>query len=314
VERLSSEEVRLLPSRTWFQPEGPLDCGNSGTTMRLLSGLIAGRQISATLTGDESLSRRPMSRIAQPLRLMGAEVEGETAPLTIKGHSPLIGIDYRSPVASAQVKSAVLLAGLRALGNTTVREPSLSRDHTERMLSALGVDVKVMCDESHSVATISGSCSFDGFAFHIPADISSAAFFMVAAAIVPSSRLQILDLGMNPTRTGIFDILEQAGVPYTIESASEELNEPLGDVEIWSPDMLTAFSIEGAMVPRLIDEIPALAILATQCDGVSVIRDAQRWELMSTCIRMAWRLAGLVSCLALRLRRVEITALQWPLP
>jgi 3-phosphoshikimate 1-carboxyvinyltransferase len=210
-----------------------------------------------------------MKRIGEPLRLMGAKIEGDTPPLSIGG-GQLKGIDYVSPVASAQIKSCVLLAGLRAEGKTTVREPSPSRDHTERMLRATGVAV----DSTNGVSVCGGSVP-SGFQFNVPADISSAAFFLVAAAIRPGSRLRIEDLSVNPTRTGILDVLTQAAVPYHLFAERDELGEPVAEMEIHGPKQLQPFEISGAMVPRLIDEIPVLAILATQCLGTSVIRDAR---------------------------------------
>jgi len=263
----------LTPPESWSAPAGPLDCGNSGTTIRLLGGLVASRPISATLSGDSSLSKRPMRRIAEPLRVMGATVIGDTPPLEIQG-AQLRGIEHRSPVSSAQVKSCLLLAGLRAEGPTIVREPSLSRDHTERMLSALGVDVRTLSGDGESIARLNPGAGIQGFRFEVPADISSAAFFIVGACLVPGSNLQIIDLGVNPTRTGILDVLRQVGARYSLEDGREELNEPVANFEIRRPTMLQPFEISGALVPRLIDEIPILAVLATQCDGTSTIRDA----------------------------------------
>jgi 3-phosphoshikimate 1-carboxyvinyltransferase len=271
VEWPSDHEVRLVPAHAWRTPDDVLDCGNSGTTMRLLSGLIASRPIQATLVGDESLSRRPMKRIIDPLAKMGAQIEGEAAPLIIQGSSELKGIDYESPVASAQVKSCVLFAGLRAQGETFVREPSLSRDHTERMLEALGVEM--LRGEGSSVGVRGGS-KVASFELDVPGDISSAAFFMVAAALVPDSQLELLDVGVNPTRSGIFEVFEQCGIKVLLENERVELGEPLADLGIRYTEVLQPFHIEGSLVPRLIDEIPILAVLATQCDGTSIIRDA----------------------------------------
>ncbi len=266
-----SNQALIWPNHEWQTPEEPLYCGNSGTTMRLLSGLIASLPgVNAVMTGDASLSRRPMRRIAEPLRLMGADVEGETAPLTIRGKK-LTGIEYASPVASAQVKSCVLLAGLRANGETWVTEPTQSRDHTERMLAALGVEVM---HKGETAVGVRGGASWDGFHFRVPADISSAAFFMVAAAMLPEARVTLLDVGVNPTRTGIFDVFRQAGVRWRLESERKETGEPVADLVVEGGAPLRAFEIAGAMVPRLIDEIPVLAVLATQCDGVTRIRDA----------------------------------------
>ena len=300
---VAPDAVKISPTPDWRQPDVPLDCGNSGTTMRLLSGLIASRPLDVTLTGDASLSRRPMKRIAEPLRLMGATVDGDTPPLRIRG-GKLKGIDYTSPVASAQIKSCTLLAGLRAEGETWVNEPSLSRDHTERMFAALGIPIRrgivinsfgaerfeeevdfnsqsalEALDEeapgSFWRCGIIGGARFDGFEFTVPADISSAAFFMVAAAILPKSRLEIQHLSVNPSRTGIIDVFHKVGVPCIPDEERLELGEPVADVIVACPfERRRAFEISGALVPRLIDEIPVLAVLATQCEGESVIRDA----------------------------------------
>lgn len=264
------DEVIIAPAETWISPESSLDCGNSGTTMRLLSGLIASRPISAMMVGDESLSKRPMKRIAEPLRLMGATVQGDTPPLFVKG-ADLKGIEYETPVASAQIKSAVLLAGLRAEGETWVREPAPSRDHTERMLSGLGVTV--MRDPLKGVG-VKASIP-EPFRFTVPGDISSAAFFMVAATALPDSRLEFVDLSVNPTRTGILDVLKQVGAQIAYEDERDELGEPVANLSVGTANVPMPFTISGDLVPRLIDEIPVLAVLATQCDGVSEIRDAR---------------------------------------
>ena len=216
--------VRLRPAPEWRSPDGDLDCGNSGTTMRLIAGLIASRPIKATMVGDASLSRRPMGRIADPLRLMGAQIEGDTPPLRIRG-ADLRAITYESPVASAQIKSAVLLAGLRAHGRTVVVEPHLSRDHTERMLSALGVPVTQGTDEN-AVAAIDGPAQPVGFEFLVPGDISSAAFFMVAAAMLTGASLELKEVGVNPSRTGLLDVLTLAGAEPRILHEWAELGEP----------------------------------------------------------------------------------------
>lgn len=262
--------IRMTPAGEWWTPSSPLDCGNSGTTMRLLSGLIASRPIEATLSGDASLSRRPMRRIAAPLRLMGATVEGETPPLRIRG-ARLHGIDYVSPVASAQVKSCVLLAGLRAEGETWVTEPSQSRDHTERMLTGLGVPVK---RRSETSVGVEGGSVWGGFRFRVPADLSSAAFWLVAAAIVPGSEVVLTDVGVNPTRTGVLEVLRAAGARLEQSPPTSEMGEPVADLAVWGGAPLRGFSIGGPLVPRLIDEIPVLAVLATQCVGETAIRDA----------------------------------------
>jgi 3-phosphoshikimate 1-carboxyvinyltransferase len=262
--------VKLTPIDTWRQPDGPLDCGNSGTTMRLLSGLIASRDLCVKLVGDASLSRRPMKRIAEPLRLMGAQVEGDTPPLTIRG-GRLNGIHYESPVASAQIKSCVLLAGLGASGETMVREPYASRDHTERMLTATGVEIL----RKSGWVGVRGGSRPHGFQITVPGDISSAAFLMVAAALLPKSAIVVQDLGVNPTRSGLLDIFEQSQIDFFLDSKREELGEPVSDVHVRYSPKPKPFVVEGSLVPRLIDEIPILAVLASQCHGVSVVRDAR---------------------------------------
>jgi 3-phosphoshikimate 1-carboxyvinyltransferase len=210
-----------------------------------------------------------MGRVATPLRLMGAEIEGDRAPLTIHGKE-LQGIDYVSPVASAQVKSCTLLAGLRAKGTTSVSEPSLSRDHTERMLKAMGFRL----DSDGLNISVEGGQEGNGFEFNVPGDISSAAFFIVAAAILQNSRLEVNELSVNPTRTGILDILTQCQIPFFVTDVREELGEPVASLVVNTATFLHPFTIEGALVPRLIDEVPVLAVLATQCHGTSIIRNA----------------------------------------
>ncbi len=284
-EDVSTDEVVVHPCAEWQQPSGPLDCGNSGTTIRLMAGLLASRGIrrhdassgyngawsglEVTLVGDASLSRRPMRRVAEPLRLMGAHVEGDTPPLRIRG-GQLQGIDYTTPVASAQIKSAVLLAGLFAEGETRVTEPAQSRDHTERMLAAMGADLS----RNGLTTTVRGRRALEPFEFDVPGDISSAAFLMVAAALGPGSRLELLDLSVNPTRTGILDVFAEVGAEVAIENLRDVLGEPVADVTVRGHEQLNPFTIAGPLVPRLIDEIPVLAVLATQAEGVSVIRDA----------------------------------------
>ena len=273
-EWINPSEVRLLPAKDWLAPSADLDCGNSGTTMRLISGLIASRPISARLIGDSSLSKRPMKRIAAPLTQMGAIVEGDTPPLVIRG-SKLNGIDYISPVASAQIKSCTLLAGLRAEGKTSVLEPSVSRDHTERMLIAMGADLQI---EGPKV-TVSPTEQLNPFEFTVPGDISSAAFFLVAGAILAGSQLEVTDLSVNPTRTGILEVFTQAGIPFELTNNRSELGEPVADLQMSVNSPGSAFVIEGDMVPRLVDEIPVLAVFATQCQGQTVIRDAKELKV-----------------------------------
>jgi 3-phosphoshikimate 1-carboxyvinyltransferase len=271
-EWLQEDEIRLIPPREWMQPRQCLDCGNSGTTMRLLAGLLASRPIVAELIGDESLSRRPMKRIAEPLRQMGAVVEGDTPPLKIAG-TRLRSINYRSPVSSAQVKSCVLLAGLRADGVTTAAEPVKSRDHTERMLAALGIEFTYpLIDDGYAVS-VAGGQQPSAFEFTVPADISSAAFPIVAAMIC-KGEIVLHDLLMNPSRTGLLDVLRQCGAAIKMGDERSELGEPIANLQIRAPHHLKPFRIDAELVPRLIDEIPVLAVLATQCEGVTEIRGA----------------------------------------
>jgi 3-phosphoshikimate 1-carboxyvinyltransferase len=267
-EWIDDVSLRLIPAEEWTPPARPLNCGNSGTTMRLLSGLLASRPLDCTLIGDASLSRRPMRRIAEPLRAMGATVEGDTPPLRVVGGA-LKGIDYVSPVASAQVKSATLLAGLGAEGVTTVVEPSPSRDHTERMLRSTGVRM------TETGVGVYGGQRPQPFEFTVPGDISSAAFLMVAALLRPDSHLAVHDLNVNPTRTGLFDVFAQVGMPVAVFDEREEVGEPVARVEVQGLRERRPFTIDGALVPRLVDEIPVLAVSATQCAGESLIRDAR---------------------------------------
>jgi 3-phosphoshikimate 1-carboxyvinyltransferase len=272
------EVVTVTSSGQLRSPDSALDCGNSGTTMRLLAGVLASTpELEATLVGDASLSRRPMKRVTEPLRLMGAEIEGDTAPLTIHGKR-LRGIEYASPVASAQVKSCLLLAGLNAEGETWVTEPAQSRDHTERMLASLGVPLKRKGDRTIGV---SGGHRWDAFETEVPADVSSAAFFLCAVAAVPGSRVVLTDVGTNPTRTGVLEALAVSGARITAAPKDEQMGEPVSDLAIEGGD-LRAFSVCGDIVPRLIDEIPVLAVLATQCSGTTTFRDADELRVKET--------------------------------
>ncbi|WP_022846439.1 MULTISPECIES: 3-phosphoshikimate 1-carboxyvinyltransferase [unclassified Desulfurobacterium] len=257
------------------EPFDILDMGNSGTSIRLISGILAGQPFYSVLTGDKYLRKRPMDRIAIPLRQMGATVlgreNGKYPPLTIVGRNPLNGIVYRSPKASAQVKSCILLAGLFTDEEVSVTEPAKSRDHTERMLKTFGVDVKV------DGLTVSLGRNRDlkaDLEIDVPADISSAAFFMVAAAIVPGSEVVLKDVILNPTRTGILDVMGRMGVNFEILNKRTVSGEEVGDIKVlYSPD-LKAVVIEGDIIPRLIDEIPIIAVLATQAEGETVIKEA----------------------------------------
>lgn len=258
------------------EPLNILDAGNSGTTMRLMLGLLASQPDKFfTVTGDDSLRSRPMSRVIQPLQQMGAKIYGrnsnKNAPLAIMGQN-LKPIHYHSPIASAQVKSCILLAGLMTQGKTTVTEPALSRDHSERMLRAFGANLEIDVD-THSV-TIEGKVSLQGQTVIVPGDISSAAFWLVAGAITPNSDLTIENVGINPTRTGVLEALMMMGANITLENEREAAGEPVADLRIKS-SKLKGCTIEGAIIPRLIDEIPILAVAACFAEGTTLIKDAQ---------------------------------------
>ncbi len=257
------------------EPAGVLDLGNSGTGMRILAGLLAGQEFFSVLTGDQYLRKRPMGRIVEPLRRMGAVIDGRSggthAPLAIRGGGKgLKAISYESPVASAQVKSAILFCGLYADGETSVSEPAKSRDHTERMLACFGVTVR---EQGLRVSLAGGQRLTSPGSLAVPADISSAAFFLVAAAIVPGSDLLVRGVGVNPTRTGIIDILLAMGADITLENRREEAGEPVADLRV-RYRKLRAARIEGDLIPRAIDEIPALSVAAACAEGVTVIRNA----------------------------------------
>ncbi len=256
------------------EPDDVIDCGNSGTTARLLMGVLAGQPFSTALTGDASLRSRPMARVAEPLRRMGAAVAGRASgarlPLMVTGARPLRALTYRSPVASAQVKSALLLAGLWADGPVTVEEPAASRDHTERMLGGFGVRVAV---EDRRITVAPGQ-PLTGRSVAVPGDISSAAFFLAAALIVRDAHVVLARVGINPTRTGLLDVLAEMGAPVAQAAAGgTEGGEPVADLTV-TPGTLRAVEVGGSIIPRLIDEVPALAVLACAVPGVTRIRDA----------------------------------------
>ena len=249
-----------------------LDCGNSGTTMRLMSGILAGQPFLSVLAGDASLCARPMARVADPLREMGARIDGRDggrfAPLSIRGGG-LHGIRYRLPVARAQVKSAVLLAGLFAEGETIVEEPEPTRDHTERMLAAMGADIgregpAVRLRPGHSLAPLP---------IRVPNDISAAAFWMVAASVHPDAEVRLTGVGLNPTRSGVIDVLRNMGADLAIEEERTVAGEPVGDIVARS-SRLTATEIGGELLLRAIDEAPALAVAAAFAHGVTDVTDA----------------------------------------
>jgi 3-phosphoshikimate 1-carboxyvinyltransferase len=253
-------------------PAGPLDMGNSGTAMRLFAGLLAGQAFDTTLVGDDSLSRRPMERVAEPLRRMGARIEttGGRPPLRIAGGHPLAGIDFTMPVASAQVKSAVLLAGLYAAGATSVKEPAVTRDHTERMLAAFGQPVA----RSGGRASLVPAGELRGTHVEVPGDLSSATFLCLAAAVAPAGELVIENVGLNPTRTGILEIFRLMGVDCRVEpSAVAPGTEPVGRLVV-RPSALKGVAIPPALVPLAIDEFPAVFVAAALAQGETVISGA----------------------------------------
>jgi len=275
-------------------PDGDMDCGNSGTTMRLMAGLLAPQKFSCRMTGDPSLSKRPMRRVIEPLQEMGARLRAEgdnqCPPLVVEG-GPLAGITYRLPVASAQVKSAILLAGLFAKGITTVIESARSRDHTERMLEYFLV--RLRREEIWEGGVLVGRklkeirISLDGGQipesrdFHVPGDISSAAFWMVAAAAQPGSRLLVKDVGLNPTRTGIIDVLIRMGACLREVVETPACGEPSGTIDI-KGCRLEATEVHGAEIPNVIDEIPAIAVAAALAEGTTLIRDAKELRVKET--------------------------------
>jgi 3-phosphoshikimate 1-carboxyvinyltransferase len=254
------------------EPDDVLDMGNSGTSMRLISGIFAGQPFYTVLTGDNSLRNRPMKRITDPLRLMGAKIFsriGDLAPLTILG-GDLKAIDYQTPVASAQIKSCILLAGLYADGETLVAEVAKSRDHTERMLRSFGAEI-TSTDLTHKVK---GRPELFGHRINVPGDISSSAYFIVAGLLCPNSEVVIRGVGVNPTRTGIIDALKEMGGQIDIQNLREESDEPVADICARSSQLKGA-NFAGEIIVRMIDEIPLLVLVATQADGETTIRDAE---------------------------------------
>lgn len=261
------------------EPNRVLDCGNSGTTMRMLSGLLAGRPFMTVLSGDASLNQRPMKRIITPLTMMGAKFMARRdnyPPLALQGGA-LRGFEYHMPVASAQVKSAILLAGLQAEGATTVYEEHTSRDHTERMLKAMGAQIEM---QPGQVRIIPGA-ELSPQDWEVPGDISSAAFLLVAASIVPNSEVLIRRVGINPTRSGILDVLNQMGARITMQNIQTVAGEPVADLLVQSAS-LQAVEIQGTIIPRLIDELPVIAVAMAAAQGISVVRDAAELRVKET--------------------------------
>lgn len=267
----------------WYGLEEPsehLEVGNSGTTIRLMAGIMSTQPFHVVMEGDESIAKRPMRRVIGPLRQMGAKIDGrkdgEFTPLAIRG-GELQGIAYNSPVASAQVKSAILLAGLQAKGVTSVTEPHLSRDHTERMLQAFGVQVV----RDGLTVSVEGGQELLGRAISVPGDISSAAFLIAAVMMVPGSKLLIENVGINPSRTGIIDVVKAMGGSLELVNERVVNEEPVADLLV-TYSKLHGIEIAGDIIPRLIDEIPVIAAMATQATGRTIIRDAEELKVKET--------------------------------
>jgi 3-phosphoshikimate 1-carboxyvinyltransferase len=267
--------IQGVGSRGLGKPKAGLDCRRSATTMRLLAGVLAGQPFASTLDGSPSLRRRPMGRIIEPLRRMGCSVVSENGglpPFAIRG-GRLQAIEYQPPVASAQVKSAVLLAGLYAEGRTVLRELVPTRDHTERLLDLMGAHVET----SDGAVGISPG-PLRAIEYSIPGDMSSAAFFLVAACLVPGSEVRLSSVGVNPTRTGLLDTMKRMGAEIVVESLGQEGGEPVADLVVRSV-ALRAVEVGGNVIPRIIDELPILAVAATQAEGVTIVKDAAELRL-----------------------------------
>ncbi|WP_048601727.1 3-phosphoshikimate 1-carboxyvinyltransferase [Rubeoparvulum massiliense] len=282
------------------EPAQLLDVGNSGTTMRLMLGILAGQPFHAVLAGDSSLNHRPMKRVAEPLRQMGAQIDGrqggEYPPLAIRGGS-LRGIHYRSPVASAQVKSALLLAGLFTDGDVVVEEPQQSRDHTERIFQELGIPLEIL---PQGVRLPAGDYQWEGAELFVPGDFSSAAFLLAAGLLLPGSHLIVENVGCNPTRTGLLDVALAMGgkIRYEIDQAAE----PAAQMEVRFSS-LHGVEVGGAIIPRLIDELPILAVMATQAEGWTVVRDAQELRVKES---------DRIAVMAQELRKMGVTIEELP--
>lgn len=308
--RTEGAEVVVTPPEALREPGDVIDCGNSGTSLRLLTGVLSGVPGLSVLTGDASLRRRPVRRVIDPLRRMGADLrarEGDRLPPVVIRGGPLRGARHVLEVASAQVKSAILLAGLLAEGETVVVEPEKSRDHTERMLTGMGVPVRV----SGLEVAVSAARPRGG-RVDVPGDISSAAFFLCAAAALPGSEVTVRNLGVNETRTGLLDVLRAAGAGVELSGLREVAGEPRADVTVTAAE-LGAVEIGGALVPRLIDELPVVMVMATQARGRTVIRDAKELR-----VKESDRLAVMVDALSRAGARVELfedgCAIEGPTP
>jgi 3-phosphoshikimate 1-carboxyvinyltransferase len=310
----SSLRVQGRGMRELQGPENALDCGNSATTLRLLAGALAASGVEAVLDGSDGLRRRPMGRIVKPLRRMGVWIEAgeaETAPLKIAARPPgqaLLAIDERLPVASAQVKSCLLLAGLAASGPSLLREPGPSRDHTERMLSSMGVRVEsrvaLGLGEGEYLTRIEppGQTPLSPLQMTIPADISAAAFLIVAALITPGSCVRLPGVGLNPTRTGLLDALREMGADIRVEGEREASGEPIGDLTV-TASSLKGIEISGSLVVRMIDEFPALAVAAACAEGTTTVREAEE---------LRYKESDRIAALCGELRRLGVAAQETP--
>ncbi|WHY84441.1 3-phosphoshikimate 1-carboxyvinyltransferase [Neobacillus novalis] len=263
-----------------IEPDEVLDVGNSGTTIRLLMGILAGRPFFSTVVGDDSIGKRPMTRVTVPLTNMGAKMDGRKngayTPISLRGKR-LTPINYQLPVASAQVKSAILLAGLQADGVSTIHEPAETRDHTERMIRKFGGEIT----RDNQLITVKGGQKLNAATIHVPGDISSAAFFLVAGAIVPNSEIVLKNVGLNPTRTGIIEVMKKMGADLQIVQKDDSSFEPFGDLII-KTSALKGTVVEGDLIPKLIDEIPIIALLATQAEGKTIIKNAEELKVKET--------------------------------
>jgi len=294
------EKTLLINSDGHLTPSDlPLDAGNSGTTTRLVSGILAGQNFNSTIIGDESLSKRPMKRIIEPLSLMGAKIDSTNGcvPLTIYG-SKLHGIDYKSKLASAQVKSCILLAGLNADGVTNYSEPYISRNHTELMLDFLGADI--VCKEKTVTIHPSKLIAKD---IAVVGDISSAAFFIIAGLIVPNSDFTIKNVGINPTRSGIIDIVKRMNGEIYINNTRNVSGEDCADIRVCYSNSLKGCVIEGEDIPRLIDELPVIAILASQAEGETIVKNAED---------LRYKESDRIKCLVNELTKIGINIKETP--
>jgi len=300
VERMDDGEWRVngVGVGALLQPEGPVDMGNSGTSTRLLMGLVASHPINVSFTGDASLSKRPMGRVIDPLSEMGASFEaseGGRLPLIVRGASPAVPITYRLPVASAQVKSAILLAGLNTPGETTVIEPVPTRDHSERMLKGFGADLTVTVEaDGTRVITIKGEAELKPQVIDVPGDPSSAAFFIVAALVTPGSEVVIENVGLNPTRAGLVEVLRQMGGQIEFLNEREVGGEPVADLMV-RHSALKGIEVDPAIAPAMIDEFPVLFVAASLAEGVTVtsgldelrVKESDRLAAMAAALTLA---------------------------